>query len=337
MCPGVHGPAVGDAVRRLEQHARQTSEVLVLVAMTAADVAVQASCGGNIHELKSRAARHLPVPWEDVVRYQRHLCPDVEVFAQRRSDALDEFRMRLAEVIDFGVGKLLSTCQRDAVLERSWLGTLAGQCDLIDVFLEMPNPLNVAFEQNESDDEVKDVLRICDELFEEVAAVRELATREQEDMEIEICPRQKLEQDEVRQNREIERQQCPQPLPPVEGIAFFDAVAKINHSCASNAEITYFENCATASVVATRDISLGDEVLISYVSSDDSLSARQKLLKQDYGFVCVCVKCRSQSVSALLRSVVSPDKVVLSDLNAARRVVFHRPRRRRKSSVLGSG
>jgi len=157
LCPGVHGPAVWDAMRRLERHAEQTSEVLVLVAMTAVDVALQVSRGRNVDELKCRAARHLPVPWEEVVRYQWHLCANIEEFVQRRCDALDEFRLLLAEVVDLGVGHLLSSSQRDAVLERNWLGVLAGQCDLIDVFLEMPNPLNLALEQNESDDEVSEV------------------------------------------------------------------------------------------------------------------------------------------------------------------------------------
>ncbi|CAF3904107.1 unnamed protein product, partial [Rotaria sp. Silwood1] len=71
-----------------------------------------------------------------------------------------------------------------------------------------------------------------------------------------------------------------------------------NHNCDANAEIQYQHNNSTLSVVATRLISNNEEITINYLSECDrnrSRHSRQKLLQENYLFLCQCNRCLSES------------------------------------------
>ncbi|CAF3005973.1 unnamed protein product [Rotaria socialis] len=83
-----------------------------------------------------------------------------------------------------------------------------------------------------------------------------------------------------------------------EGSGLFKLQSCLNHSCDANAEIQYLHNNSTLSVVATRLISNNEEITINYLSECDrnrSRHSRQKLLQENYLFLCQCNRCTSES------------------------------------------
>eukprot|EP00439_Symbiodinium_sp_Y106_P069306 s1259_g11.t3 len=79
--------------------------------------------------------------------------------------------------------------------------------------------------------------------------------------------------------------------------------ALLNHSCSPNAAIVWQipAKGRTHRVQCIRDLSAGDEVLISYVDATRPWWIRQPSLKATYGFICDCDVCRP--ISAWERSV----------------------------------
>ncbi len=57
----------------------------------------------------------------------------------------------------------------------------------------------------------------------------------------------------------------------------------------------------TAVLVALRDISLGEEITISYIDEDAPLQERQDALAE-YGFLCTCEKCVAEGVALVDQS-----------------------------------
>lgn len=70
----------------------------------------------------------------------------------------------------------------------------------------------------------------------------------------------------------------------------------MNHSCHPNAKAFKREEDrdGQATIVASKPISKGEEVTISYIEEDLPFEERQALLA-DYGFECKCVKCQEES------------------------------------------
>ncbi|KAI9723368.1 MAG: hypothetical protein M1812_001252 [Candelaria pacifica] len=66
--------------------------------------------------------------------------------------------------------------------------------------------------------------------------------------------------------------------------------ARLNNSCVPNAYHEYNVNLGRMTVYATRDIPQGEEITIIYVW--DTGPVRRKLLRENYGFNCVCTHCR---------------------------------------------
>uniref|UniRef100_A0A8C8H3G1 Protein-lysine N-trimethyltransferase SMYD5 n=1 Tax=Oncorhynchus tshawytscha TaxID=74940 RepID=A0A8C8H3G1_ONCTS len=70
-----------------------------------------------------------------------------------------------------------------------------------------------------------------------------------------------------------------------------------NHSCIPKAEASFPNNNFLLHLSALSDISPGEEICISYLDCcqrDRSCHSRQKLLRENYLFVCSCPKCVSQ-------------------------------------------
>ena len=86
---------------------------------------------------------------------------------------------------------------------------------------------------------------------------------------------------------------------PLDGTAHFSIATKMNHSCEPNVVILYntrgwgSKHPLVAQCVALRDIQEGEELTISYITSDDSYEDRQTAL-ENYGFICTCPKCERE-------------------------------------------
>jgi hypothetical protein len=76
----------------------------------------------------------------------------------------------------------------------------------------------------------------------------------------------------------------------------FPTVARINHSCVPNSQGNFNESLRSFTIHATRDISHGEEVTISYLHDQLALrTARQAKLYEGYGFQCGCELCSGNS------------------------------------------
>lgn len=83
-----------------------------------------------------------------------------------------------------------------------------------------------------------------------------------------------------------------------EGVALYLLQSTCNHNCLPNAEPTYLHNNSRLCLIALRDIQAGEEICISYLDEcdrDRSRHSRQKLLKENYLFICNCEKCLAES------------------------------------------
>ncbi|XP_023722899.2 SET and MYND domain-containing protein 5 [Cryptotermes secundus] len=86
-----------------------------------------------------------------------------------------------------------------------------------------------------------------------------------------------------------------------EGSALYALQSVCNHSCDPNATPTFPHSNFQLAMCAVRDIAPGDEILISYLDEcalERSRHSRQKLLRQNYLFICHCPKCETQAEDA---------------------------------------
>uniref|UniRef100_A0A673XQ29 Protein-lysine N-trimethyltransferase SMYD5 n=1 Tax=Salmo trutta TaxID=8032 RepID=A0A673XQ29_SALTR len=82
-----------------------------------------------------------------------------------------------------------------------------------------------------------------------------------------------------------------------EGSGLFLLQSSCNHSCIPKAEASFPNNNFLLHLSALSDISPGEEICISYLDCcqrDRSCHSRQKILRENYLFVCSCPKCVSQ-------------------------------------------
>ena len=97
---------------------------------------------------------------------------------------------------------------------------------------------------------------------------------------------------------------------PLDGVSHYSIATKMNHSCEPNVILVYKtrgwgrDHPLVAYIVALRDISPGEELTISYITSDESYEERQASLA-NYGFVCKCSKCENEKPGILEEGVIS--------------------------------
>ena len=82
-----------------------------------------------------------------------------------------------------------------------------------------------------------------------------------------------------------------------EGSGLYAKQSTINHSCEPNSVVEFPFNNHELVVNATRNISAGEEISISYLDECECLRSRHsrnKELSENYLFNCDCMKCASQ-------------------------------------------
>lgn len=83
-----------------------------------------------------------------------------------------------------------------------------------------------------------------------------------------------------------------------EGSGLFLLQSACNHECNPSAEISFPSNNHVLVVKALRNIKKGEEISISYLPCCDrarSRHSRQKILRENYLFICNCSLCTSQA------------------------------------------
>ncbi|KAF1912737.1 hypothetical protein BDU57DRAFT_333557 [Ampelomyces quisqualis] len=74
------------------------------------------------------------------------------------------------------------------------------------------------------------------------------------------------------------------------GIGLFPKMARINHSCRPNASYYWSDKLNKRIIYATRKITAGEEIFVSYIPLLLAQEQRQKHLHR-YGFECTCEAC----------------------------------------------
>lgn len=83
-----------------------------------------------------------------------------------------------------------------------------------------------------------------------------------------------------------------------EGSALYALQSACNHSCEPNAKAHFLHNNFKLSMIAQRDIAVGEEILVSYLDDCTLASSRytrQKILMGNYLFKCTCSKCLAEA------------------------------------------
>uniref|UniRef100_A0A1A9UIH0 Protein-lysine N-trimethyltransferase SMYD5 n=1 Tax=Glossina austeni TaxID=7395 RepID=A0A1A9UIH0_GLOAU len=83
-----------------------------------------------------------------------------------------------------------------------------------------------------------------------------------------------------------------------EGTGLYLLQSKINHSCLPNAQVTFPYSNDIVVLKALQPIQVGEEICISYLDEgqlERSRHSRQKILKENYIFVCECFKCQREA------------------------------------------
>ena len=72
-------------------------------------------------------------------------------------------------------------------------------------------------------------------------------------------------------------------------------ISRFNHSCSSNANVTWNEDEKAKVVQSVSDIKIGDEITVNYDWQETSmkkLETRQDYLSKNWGFKCWCDLCQ---------------------------------------------
>ena len=84
-------------------------------------------------------------------------------------------------------------------------------------------------------------------------------------------------------------------FPAHKGTALYPLQSKVNHSCSPNCFLLWNRD-STVQLVAMEEIPKGTELTINYLGDkSDAYSGarRRRWLRENYGFDCACVACRS--------------------------------------------
>ncbi|KAF9937490.1 hypothetical protein BGZ67_001223 [Mortierella alpina] len=81
---------------------------------------------------------------------------------------------------------------------------------------------------------------------------------------------------------------------PITGAGFYRVSSYASHSCEPNVKLVFSEHNHKASVVATRDVKAGDELLVGYINNE-ALSTDQRRLElfTKYRYQCMCPRCEN--------------------------------------------
>jgi hypothetical protein len=81
------------------------------------------------------------------------------------------------------------------------------------------------------------------------------------------------------------------------GSAMYPSASYFNHSCEPN--ITKVRRGRTVLFVTSRDVDAGEELCISYGHTERELIERRQLLRDWWGFNCICSRCNRESQNSV--------------------------------------
>ncbi|KAG0033996.1 hypothetical protein BGZ81_006508 [Podila clonocystis] len=81
---------------------------------------------------------------------------------------------------------------------------------------------------------------------------------------------------------------------PLVGAGFYRVTSYISHSCEPNTKVAFAEHDNKLSIVATRDVKVGDELHVGFIKNGTlTTEERRQALFQNYRFKCMCSMCET--------------------------------------------
>ncbi|KAF2274543.1 SET domain-containing protein [Westerdykella ornata] len=99
-------------------------------------------------------------------------------------------------------------------------------------------------------------------------------------------------------------------------LAVFPETSRLNHACAPNAQYYLDPALLTHFVHATRPISIGEEITISYTSPLELTDSRQRHLQEGFHFTCSCPRCSAKATTDATLHKIGDLQTALNDWSA---------------------
>eukprot|EP00743_Colponemidia_sp_Colp-15_P005501 GILK01005916.1.p1 GENE.GILK01005916.1~~GILK01005916.1.p1 ORF type:complete len:457 (-),score=81.57 GILK01005916.1:92-1462(-) len=205
----------------------------------------------------------------------------------------------------------------DALFDFIFFSRLIGAFEMNNVSVEIPSPLNEYIKRIKSlplaEREahlkaLEPLLLIARRMKEEKENEAENEDEEDEEEEAQDDHTDEASDGEVTETaqgenntdeEEVEDPDCTL-FPIMEGTGLYMMVGAMNHSCKPNTYVDYKSDC-TLHLRAVRALEPEEELCISYIDQDDTITARHKDLRE-YGFQCRCSKCERELEGMLASS-----------------------------------
>ncbi|KAH9100158.1 hypothetical protein LEN26_016125 [Aphanomyces euteiches] len=293
LCVGHPDTPMQDFVR----HSSETNEIFLLAAQVICTICVSFARSRNLPEARKPVDMFCKLPWWEVVSTAADLEPGqtLEEYCGIFKDLLSHTVELFVRGLQFNINHLMlhgshpdaeSTymenidfenvfvdCEADGILSVDFFARVVGMFEMNNISLEIRHPCSLVAEMYEDSDnpEIKSWLPT---VSDNIQAKLKLEANEEDEED----------------NEEGSEQQWEYPY--LEGTALYSLICMMNHSCEPNVAVSYEYGVATA--VALQDISVGDELCISYIETDQDVDARRAELSE-YQFECNCPRCESES------------------------------------------
>ncbi|KAI9346554.1 hypothetical protein BDR26DRAFT_855749 [Obelidium mucronatum] len=108
-----------------------------------------------------------------------------------------------------------------------------------------------------------------------------------------------------------------------------ETISLLNHSCIPNCTIIFDKATTTARIVTLQEISIGQELTISYIDSADLFQTRHLELSTRYHFNCICPLCTTQTLEQNIWKCLStpncPGTITVEDPTPTTTTTTHCP------------
>ncbi|KAJ1846192.1 hypothetical protein LPJ57_009073 [Coemansia sp. RSA 486] len=82
------------------------------------------------------------------------------------------------------------------------------------------------------------------------------------------------------------------------GLSLYLISSHLTHDCDPNVEIAFVGNTDKAAIRTLRPVAKGEELHVSFVSTELDRETRQKKLSSQYRITCSCDKCKAENAAA---------------------------------------
>lgn len=278
------------------EHARLQHESFILAAYAVAQIICDVRAGRqDLHDAIGQLLQNCLRPWHELV-------PEGVLDRDARVQSRVRRVERSSELLCAALGPEPGM---DVLFQVDFFSRLVGMLDRTCFCLGREHPLD------------KPLLRVMPELSPDVRGdlwmvtgswiAAKSAVEEEGDEVSGTSASEEESEEEANEGKTVVDEDLP-AMPRFEGLGLFPCIRVMNHSCFPNVEFKDFGDSCESIAVARRDILAGEQLVMSYLDpcSSRSIALRQRALRRDYGFSCLCLRCRAEACDATLRGSELP-------------------------------